>query len=93
MASDFRLPDPGRQNSAHDCRTLHCTKPFIITLSSSGSDLDNVERKPASSSNALTSYHTCPKILTGPVLLPVEMSAGWVVNSVESNETFILLLH
>ena len=33
-----------RRNSAHDCTALHCTEPFIIILSSSQYDLNNVER-------------------------------------------------
>ena len=33
-----------RQNSAHDCKALHCTESFIITFPSSQYDLNNVER-------------------------------------------------
>ena len=32
-----------RRNSSHDCTALHCTEPFIITLSLSQYDLYNVE--------------------------------------------------
>ena len=40
----LRFESRWRQNSAHDCMTLHCTEPFIITLPSSQYDLNNVER-------------------------------------------------
>ena len=32
-----------RLNLAHDCMTLHCTEPFIITLPLSQYDLNNAE--------------------------------------------------
>ena len=36
--------EPQRRNTAHDCKALHCTEPFIVTLPSSPYDLNSVER-------------------------------------------------
>ena len=33
-----------RQSSTHDCITLDCTEPFIITPSSSRYDLNDIDR-------------------------------------------------
>ena len=50
-ASDFGSGGSGfesswRRNLPYDCKALHCTKPFIVTLPfpSSQFDLNNVER-------------------------------------------------
>ena len=61
-APNFRSHDPRfescwRQNSAHDYMALYCTEPFIIIITSTRYDLNNVERnekhQPSLSSSTL----------------------------------------